>query len=69
MCRLANTAPQESEMPVARDLQSQIPQNSEIGVLYMGYNMKKSGERIRQLRIQHEFTQGKVAEALNIDRS
>lgn len=35
----------------------------------MGYNMKKSGERIRQLRIQHELTQGKVAEVLNIDRS
>jgi len=56
-------------MPVARDLQSQILQNSEIGVLYMGYNMKKSGERIRQLRIQHKFTQGMVAETLNIDRS
>ena len=35
----------------------------------MSYDVKKSGERIRQLRIQHEFTQGMVAETLNIDRS
>ena len=35
----------------------------------MSYDMKKSGERIRQLRIQHKFTQGMVAETLNIDRS
>ena len=35
----------------------------------MSYDMKKSGECIRQLRIQHKFTQGMVAETLNIDRS
>ncbi len=37
----------------AHDLQSQILQNSEIGDLHMNYDMKKSGMRIQQLRIQH----------------
>ena len=31
--------------------------------------MKQSGDRIRQLRTKHGFTQEKVAEALEIDRS
>ena len=35
----------------------------------MNYNMKQSGERIRQLRIQNGFTQEKTANALNIDQS
>lgn len=35
----------------------------------MNYDMKRSGECIRQLRIQNGLTQEKVAELLNIDRS
>ena len=35
----------------------------------MNYNMKQSGERIQQLRIQNGLTQEKIAEVLNIDRS
>ena len=35
----------------------------------MNYDMKKSGERIQQLRIQHGYTQEIFAKALNIDRS
>ena len=35
----------------------------------MNYDMKKCGERIRQLRIQRGFTQENVAQILNIDRS
>lgn len=35
----------------------------------MNYDMKKSGERIRQLRAIRGFTQGDVAQMLNIDRS
>ena len=35
----------------------------------MNYDMKKSGERIPQLRIQHGYTQEEFAKALNIDRS
>ena len=35
----------------------------------MNYNVKRSGERIRQLRIQNGFTQEKTANVLNIDQS
>lgn len=35
----------------------------------MAYDIKQSGERIRQLRIQSGYTQEKLAGALNIDRS
>ena len=35
----------------------------------MNYDIKKSGVRIRQLRIDNGFTQENVALALNIDRS
>ena len=35
----------------------------------MAYNIKQSGERIRQLRIQSGYTQEKLAGVLNIDRS
>ena len=35
----------------------------------MTYNIKQSGERIRQLRIQSGCTQEKFAKELNIDRS
>ena len=35
----------------------------------MNYDMKQSGKRIQQLRIQYGYTQGKVARELNIDRS
>ncbi len=35
----------------------------------MNYDMKKSGTRIQQLRIQHGYTQEEFAKALNIDRS
>ena len=35
----------------------------------MNYDMKQSGERIQQLRIQHGFKQEEFARALNIDRS
>lgn len=35
----------------------------------MGYDMKRSGERIRQLRIQNVYTQEVLASKLNISRS
>lgn len=35
----------------------------------MYYNIEKSGERIRQLRIHSGYTQEMVAQELNIDRS
>ena len=35
----------------------------------MTYDMKQSGERIRQLRIKNGLTQAKTANALNIDQS
>lgn len=35
----------------------------------MSYDMRACANRIRQLRIQHELTQGMVANSLNIDRS
>lgn len=35
----------------------------------MSYDMKQSGERIRQLRVRAGYTQEKMAEELNIDRS
>ena len=35
----------------------------------MNYDMKQSGERIQQLRIQHGYTQGELAKKLNVDRS
>lgn len=35
----------------------------------MNYDMKQSGERIRQLRIKNGLTQEKTANALNIDQS
>ena len=35
----------------------------------MAYDIKGSGARIRQLRIQSGYTQEKLAGALNIDRS
>ena len=35
----------------------------------MDYNMAKTGERIRQLRIKSGLTQEKVANLLNVDQS
>ena len=35
----------------------------------MAYDIKGSGARIRQLRIQNGYTQEKLAEALNVDQS
>lgn len=35
----------------------------------MAYDIKQSGDRIRQLRIQSGYTQEKLAGVLNIDRS
>lgn len=35
----------------------------------MNYDMKESGKRIQQLRIQSGYTQEEFAKALNIDRS
>lgn len=35
----------------------------------MNYDIKRSGERIRQLRVKNGFTQAKTANALNIDQS
>lgn len=35
----------------------------------MIYDIKRSGERIRRLRIQHGYTQEQLAGELNIDRS
>ena len=35
----------------------------------MNYDIKRSGERIRQFRIQSGYTQEKLAGELNIDRS
>ena len=37
--------------------------------MILNYDMKQSGERIRQLRIQSKFTQEMLAKELNIDRS
>lgn len=56
-------------MPVARNLQSQILQNSEIGDIHMNYNMKECGKRIRQLRAQCGYIREELANTLNIDRS
>ena len=35
----------------------------------MAYDIKESGARIRQLRIQSGYTQERLAEALNVDQS
>ena len=35
----------------------------------MYYNIKESGERIRQLRVHNGYTQEMIVQALNIDRS
>ena len=35
----------------------------------MYYDMEKSGDRIRRLRIENGLTQERAAEALNVDRS
>ena len=35
----------------------------------MIYDIEKSGERIRQLRIHNGYTQEMIAQKLNIDRS
>ena len=35
----------------------------------MLYDMKKSGEAIRKIRIQNKYTQAELAEALGMDRS
>lgn len=35
----------------------------------MNYDMKQSGERIRQLRIKNGLTQEKIANVLNVDQS
>ena len=35
----------------------------------MNYDVKRSGERIRQLRIQNGYTQERLAETLKIDQS
>ena len=35
----------------------------------MNYNMKESGKRIQQLRIQFGYSQQQLAKELNIDRS
>ena len=35
----------------------------------MAYDIKESGSRIRQLRIQNGYTQEKLAEVLNVDQS
>lgn len=35
----------------------------------MNYDMKRCGERIRQLRVKSGFTQETIAAALNVDRS
>lgn len=35
----------------------------------MSYDVKKSGERIRQLRVQCGYTQEEFAKTLNVDRS
>ncbi len=63
---MANTAPQEPDSPFAHDIQTQILQNSEFGVLHMNYDIKKSGERIQQLRKAHGMTQTQLAVRLNI---
>lgn len=34
----------------------------------MNYDVKKSGERIRQLRIRRGWTQGELAKTLNVDQ-
>lgn len=57
-----------SEVSVISNL-SLHPKTLRLETVHMNYDMKKSGERIRQLRIQRGFTQENVAQVLNIDRS
>ena len=54
-----------------RDLQSrpEPPKILRLEFIHMDYNVKQSGERIRQLRIQNGLTQEKAANVLNIDQS
>lgn len=35
----------------------------------MNYDMKESGKRIQQLRIQHRYSQQQLAKELNVNRS
>jgi len=54
-----------SKIPVISRLE-RFPKISETGDHEMYYDIKKSGERIRQLRIQNGYIQEELAEKLNI---
>ncbi len=49
--------------------QSTTPKFLRLEIMKMYYDMEKSGDRIRQLRMKSGFTQEKAAETLNVDRS
>ena len=57
-----------SEVPVT-SISNRISPKFEIGGHTMAYDIKQSGERIRQFRVQSGYTQEKLAGVLNIDRS
>ncbi len=49
--------------------QSTTPKFLRLEIMKMYYDMEKSGDRIRQLRMKSGFTQEKAAETLNVDRN
>lgn len=58
-----------SEVSVTSNLAPCIRKLLRLEITQMNYDMKQSGERIRQLRINNRLTQEKTANALNIDQS
>lgn len=59
-----------SEIPVIPNLRSYFrPQKLRLEIMKMYYDIKRSGNCIRQLRTQRGYTQERLAGELNIDRS
>ena len=67
--QLANTAPRETDCPLPEISNLRFSKILRLEIVQMNYDIKRSGERIRQLRIESGLTQEKTAAALNIDRS
>lgn len=67
--QLANTAPRETDRPLPEISNLRFSKILRLEIVQMNYDIKRSGERIRQLRIESGLTQEKTAAALNIDRS
>ena len=67
--QLANTAPREPDRPLPEISNLRFSKILRLEIVQMNYDIKRSGERIRQLRIESGLTQEKTAAALNIDRS